>query len=58
MNFVRTHLVQEHSNALTVSRLTRDSAHLERALEASLIAVVFLRNDRTVEFIPNWEGSG
>jgi DNA-binding CsgD family transcriptional regulator len=50
MNFVGPHLVQAHSNALTVSRLTRESAHLERALEASLLAVVFLRNDRTVEF--------
>ena len=50
MNFVGPHLVQAHANALTVTRLTRDSIHLERALEASLLGVIFLRNDRTIDF--------
>lgn len=50
MDFIRSHLIQAHANALMSSRLMGTEARLERALEASARAVVILGRDRTIAF--------
>jgi DNA-binding NarL/FixJ family response regulator len=49
-NFLRSHLIQAHANALEVSKLEREASRLDKVLAASARALVVLKRDRAIEF--------